>query len=307
MTAVLAVDGGQSAIRARTSGSSDIVEVDGLSRLEGDVAPLVISAWQALGSPPVHRAVLGLTTAPAAAEAAATLAAEVAGAIGAREVWVYDDTICAHAGALRGGWGVALCAGTGVACLAVPSHPAPPVVVDGDGYLLGDDGAGFWIGREGLRAALRAAAGRGEQTALSGRAVARFGPIPGLAARVHELPRAVNEIAQFAQEVLAAADTDPVASRIVDRAAVALAETAAVAVALAGAGPAVPLALGGRLLEQTELRRRLEGALREVAPNAIVENAAGTPLDGALGLGTGEIPAQRYESAVHRWSKEHDR
>ena len=40
--------------------------------------------------------------------------------------------------------------------------------VDGDGWLLGDDGSGFWIGRSAVRAALRMADGRGRPTVLAG-------------------------------------------------------------------------------------------------------------------------------------------
>ncbi|MFC9686140.1 hypothetical protein ACFTZL_41170, partial [Streptomyces sp. NPDC056948] len=39
--------------------------------------------------------------------------------------------------------------------------------VDGDGWLLGDDGSGFWIGRAAVRAALRMADGRGAPTVLA--------------------------------------------------------------------------------------------------------------------------------------------
>ena len=53
-----------------------------------------------------------------------------------------------HAGALSLGWGVSLVAGTGVACLAVPAE-GEPRIVGGHGYLLGDEGGAFWIGREG--------------------------------------------------------------------------------------------------------------------------------------------------------------
>ena len=121
-------------------------------------------AWHELGSPRTDRVGLGLTT--ASPDDAARLLALALDATGASEACLSDDTVTTHAGALDGGWGVVLVAGTGVACLAVPEH-GDPLVVDGHGYLLGDDGGGFWIGREGIRAALRFDDGRGPATALA--------------------------------------------------------------------------------------------------------------------------------------------
>ena len=66
---ILAVDGGQSAIRLRHSSSDRVVEVHGVSRLEGDTVDAVASAiaqgWLGSGFGPCDRVVLGLSTAPA--------------------------------------------------------------------------------------------------------------------------------------------------------------------------------------------------------------------------------------------------
>lgn len=306
MTAVLAVDGGQSGLRARHSSAETIVEVEGVSRLEGDiiatVAEQVIGAWRLLGSPTTHRAVLGLTTAPTDKAGLDRLAGLVGEGTGASDVWVSDDTVTAHAGALGGEWGISLRVGTGVACLAVPPDAGPPVVIDGHGYLLGDDGAGYWIGREGLRAVLRSVDGRGGYTTLSTAAAERFGPLADLHVRIHDLPRAVNEIGQFAMPVLAAAMADDrVASIVITRAAGALAETVQAAVAATGVTGDVPVVLGGRLLDRPSiLRDRIVPAIHQVAPMAVVREASGSPLDGALALGLGTIQ-NRYRSMIHHW------
>ncbi|MFC8514642.1 BadF/BadG/BcrA/BcrD ATPase family protein [Streptomyces sp. NPDC057257] len=70
--------------------------------------------------------------------------------------------------------GLALVAGTGAVAMRIADRGAT-TTVDGDGWLLGDDGSGFWIGREAVRAALRMADGRGGPTLLAeavGRALA---------------------------------------------------------------------------------------------------------------------------------------
>jgi len=306
MTHVLAVDGGQSGLRAIHSIRDSRVEVDGVSRLEGDViasvADRVVEAWRQLGSEPVDLAVLGLTTAPTDKAGLTRLSQLVATATDAREVWISDDTVTAHAGALGGEWGISLRVGTGVACLAVPPDDGVPVVIDGHGYLLGDDGAGYWIGREGLRAVLRSVDGRGGYTTLSQVAAERFGDLGDLHVRIHDLPRAVNEIGQFAQAVLtAAAEDDRVASIVITRAAGALAETVQAAVGATGVRGDVPVVLGGRLLTRPSiLRDRIVPAIHQVAPMAVVREALGSPLDGALSLGLGTLQ-NRYRSMIHYW------
>ncbi|MEU6143793.1 BadF/BadG/BcrA/BcrD ATPase family protein [Streptomyces sp. NPDC047081] len=62
--------------------------------------------------------------------------------------------------------GLALVAGTGAVAMRIADRRAT-TTVDGDGWLLGDDGSGFWIGREAVRAALRMADGRGAPTVLT--------------------------------------------------------------------------------------------------------------------------------------------
>jgi N-acetylglucosamine kinase-like BadF-type ATPase len=96
--------------------------------------------------------------------------------------------------------GLALVAGTGAVALRITDRRST-ATVDGDGWLLGDDGSGFWIGRSAVRAALRGADGRGAATVLAvsvGRALgvpdevlpgdgfgARREPLPGGGLRAH--------------------------------------------------------------------------------------------------------------------------
>ena len=290
---VLAVDGGQSGIRIRCSDDPRTVEVAGVGRLEGDtVAQLadgVARAWREAAFGEVDRVVLGLTTAPSERTATERLGRLVAATTGAGEVWVADDAVTAHAGALSGGCGVSLVAGTGVACLALPDG-GEPRILGGHGFLLGDEGGGFWIGRLGLAAVLRAREGRGPETGLAAAAQRRFGDLGGLHVRLHDAPRPVPEIAAFAPDVLEAAGAGDEAARgIVDDAADELATTAAAGAAWAAMEPvAVPVALGGRLLLQpTALRTALEARLRDAGPALAVRIADGSPLDGGLRLGLG--------------------
>lgn len=101
--------------------------------------------------------------------------------------------------------------------------------VDGWGHLLGDVGSGFWIGRRGLDAALRAHDGRTGGSPVLARLVERdvgsLDHLPEAAARAGAGP--VAAIASFSAQVAeAAAAGDDVARHIWKEAAVALADSA---------------------------------------------------------------------------------
>jgi N-acetylglucosamine kinase-like BadF-type ATPase len=304
-TRVLAIDGGQSAIRAMSTESDDVVEVEGVSRdasSEDRVVEAVASAWRTLGRPAIDRVMLGLTTAPVDPERAQSMAERVGAAVGAAEVWLCDDAVTSHAGALSCGRGISLTAGTGVACLVIPER-GEPTIIGGHGYLLGDEGGGFWIGREGLRSALRASEGRGSPTELVELASQRFGPLGQVPVLLHDDHRPIDTIARFATDVLTAAADDGVAESIVEVAADELYGVICAAVDVAERAEEVtpvPVALGGRLLTvPTLLRTALDVRLRSERRVA-ARTADASPLVGAMSIGTQPTPG-RYASLVHVW------
>ncbi len=323
MTRVLGIDGGQSGIRLRHSSMDRVVEVDGVSRLEGDtiaaVAGAIARAWDACGSPSADRVVMGLSTAPTDTPSRERLCGTVGDATDIAEVWLADDSVTTHAGALSLGWGVSVFAGTGVACLAVPEQGVPRII-GGHGYLLGDEGGAFWIGREGLRAALRAGDGRGAQTALSAAAAARFDGLDDLGDRLHSARRPVNDIAQFAPDVLAIADDgDPVAGRIVDEATTELVLlVGAGATAVDPDGGPVAAAFGGRLLASGPTacgvgwtrgsRRSCRGSsagppMVRRSTGRSASAARGTPADIARSSISGAAPHDRHITARPRTAR----
>ena len=305
MIRVLGVDGGQSAIRLRPSLDDHEVASEGVGHQEGDttamVADAVAKGWDRLGSPAVDRVVLGLSTAPVDTSGSDRLCRLVSEATAAPEVWLAGDAVTSHAGALSGRPGVCLVVGTGVACLALPAD-GPPRILGGHGYLLGDEGGGFWIGRRGLGAVLRAVDRMGPATVLKERAEARYGRLDDLHVRLHEGARPVDSIARFAPDVVEAADDDVVASSIVDEAARELMLLAAAGASWASMGGSpVPVAIGGRLLASgTELRRRLDSLLRASELRLAPRDPEASPLEGAIALGRSKDPG-RYARLVYVW------
>ncbi|MFE6176510.1 BadF/BadG/BcrA/BcrD ATPase family protein [Streptomyces sp. NPDC056464] len=110
------------------------------------------------------------------AHAALTVALSRLG-IEAGSVEIHSDIEAAFASAAgTPADGLALVAGTGAVAVRITGRVCAETV-GGDGWLLGDDGGGFWIGREAVRAALRMADGRGGPTAL-GASVGRALEVP---------------------------------------------------------------------------------------------------------------------------------
>lgn len=75
------------------------------------------------------------------------------------------DAIVALAGAFGMGEGIIIISGTGAICFGKNSQ-GKVVRSGGWGYLLGDEGSGYFIGREAIIAALKDFDGRGEKTQL---------------------------------------------------------------------------------------------------------------------------------------------
>lgn len=172
---------------------------------------------------------IGLTGVFAPSPEALEVAELVDEHIEATTVHVTNDVVTSYLGALGPTPGVVVAAGTGTSCLAV-SPAGETARVDGWGHLLGDDGSGFRIGREGLAAGLRAADGRGGSPALLTALRARFGDLSSLIATVYGSTCHSPQIAAFAPDVARLARAgDPLAADILSRAGAELAETVAAA------------------------------------------------------------------------------
>jgi N-acetylglucosamine kinase-like BadF-type ATPase len=154
--------------------------------------------------------------------------------------------------------GYAVISGTGAGAIRVEDG-RQVAVADGLGWLLGDEGSGFWIGRRVVRAVLADLDGRGRATTLTPLLLARLGLSPPsgpgdrepILAMVRTLyagpPVRLADHARLALE----ADGDETADRIVDDAADALGRTLTAVRSPTVSGPVVLgggiLARGGRL------------------------------------------------------------
>lgn len=241
------------------------------SRGVADAIERIQAVAELLEDPASDAAAIGVAGALSAPDAAQALADRIA-ELRRATACVTSDVVTAHLGALDGGPGTILVAGTGAVAFGVFPDGSTRLA-DGRGPELGDHGSGYWIGREGMRAALRAG-DRGVSTALA----AHWSTLTDSADSVSWLAsqqQPVAAVARFAPFVLDAADDgDAVAVDIVERAVDALTTTARAA---SDAGSAVAL-LGG-LSGHDGFRRRLTAAL--LAANLRPQAAAASAMSGA--------------------------
>lgn len=231
---------------------------------------------------------VGAAGAWAAPEAAAELARRLTTETRA-PVAVASDVVAAHVGALEGAPGTLLIAGTGAAALGVDAHSIR--LVDGWGPDLGDLGGGSWIGREGVRATLRARDGLAGQTALTDAVHAHMAPVPDAVSWLTADIPVARQLATVAPLVLDAAATgDAVAMGIVAEA-VRLLTASALA-----ASDVSEVAIHGGLTDHGWFRTQLESSL--ISAGRVIVPASGDALHGAALLThRTDLPHERF---VHR-------
>jgi N-acetylglucosamine kinase-like BadF-type ATPase len=127
---------------------------------------------------------------------------------------VVNDVVGAWAAATGAQPGIAAISGTGSNVFGVgPDGRAWRS--GGWGHLLGDEGSGYWLGVQSIRAALRDRDGSGPETALSEATMEFFGAtsVEALAARVYSKPLTKGEIAGFATETAKIAERGDAVAR----------------------------------------------------------------------------------------------
>lgn len=195
---------------------------------------------------------------------AARLGAELARRAGC-PVRVTGDGETACLGAFGGAPGVAVFAGTGSGAMGYDGERWARA--GGHGFLLGDEGGGYWIGRAAASAALRFTDGMGGSARLRDAVVEAAGrDVDALVEEVHAHPAERGTLASLAPVVTALAGEDETAGRIAAEAAGHLAE-------LAGAvrrrlGPLPVCGIGGVFRAPVIWDRftELTGAVRPLAP-----------------------------------------
>jgi glucosamine kinase len=255
------------------------------------VEALLQTADEAIARAGISRGELGAAVLAVAGTDTDAVVANVRAAL--KEAWiVVNDVVGAWATATGAGPGIAAIAGTGSNVFGI-GPDGDPWRAGGWGHLLGDEGSGYWIGVESIKAALRAREGSGPATALSDAVLAFFEApsIEAVASRVYSKPLTKGEIAAFAVEAGKAAEAgDAIARELYERGARELGEQIGAVVrmtGLAGSAPvgarAFPVGLIGSAFKAGDVFvEPLTRAVHAHAPAAEVRIVEMPPVGGSL-------------------------
>jgi N-acetylglucosamine kinase-like BadF-type ATPase len=223
---------------------------------------------------------------------------------GSARIVVVNDALIALEAGIPGGAGTVLIAGTGSIAYG-RDRDGRGARAGGWGYVLGDEGSGYWLGRLALRAVVRAADGRGMETALTPRVLRHYA-----VERPRDLVRKIYEggthpgaIAALAREVGAAADEgDPTALHLILLASQELVTAAASVAKRLGIENEPVVLSGGTLLGLSRLKGLVLEELSRVLPDAQVWPLATEPARGAVHLATraveGTLRVPAYEDGL---------
>lgn len=285
----IALDAGQSGIRAAVrEGTTVVFEAEYPGALTDrplldQLAAVVRESLVKCGSKPT---VLGIGSTGLGEHDTPEKLLALVGPLGITQVNLAHDSITSYLGALGNRPGVVTAAGTGVVTLAVGMRDVARV--DGWGYLIGDAGSGFWIGKHALDAVMRAFDGRGQRTSLTKPATQEFGDLAGMYLALQADEFKVARIARWARTVSEHADAgDQVSQHISRMAGRELANSALTGLRVVEETSAVPtLSLLGNVFRNELIEESFRGAVMEKFPRAQFIGAAGTGLDGAALLGS---------------------
>lgn len=283
----LLVDVGQSGTRLRIeSSSADPIE-EQASGVRADESPelylgRVVEQTLQRHAVRVEEVAAGLSGLQGRPADAGSLLAQCTG-FGVRQVVIADDAVTGYLAAIGSAPGMVLSVGTGVVGLAAAEN-GTVARVNGWGYLVGDEGGGYWLGRAGLQAAMRTFDGRGRQTSLLEAATAKLGPANSIGLILQGDPDRVATVAAFAKNVVElASGGDTVAADICFCGAQELALAADAAVRRAGcSGEQILVSWSGSLLTASPaLRDGFQRQLTALNSAYLLTQPAGTQLDGA--------------------------
>lgn len=306
--AFAALDVGQTEIKARLSrpGADDLdVGLPG-ARTDLPLHPQLASAIVELGVRSglrVTEVAIG-TTGLTGVEADAGPLLDLVRSDGVNRVYLAHDSVTSYLGALQDTRGAVVAAGTGSIILALGRHDVARV--DGWGHIMGDSGSGFWIGREGLRAAMRAHDGRGPQTAILPLIRERWPHVEDAYIDLQSDPGWVSTVASFSREIAALAAEDAEAARVCREAGRHLADSVATALRRVGEpsdpGTRAPVATLGKVFNSAVVSEAFTEALARSAPGTAVVEPAGSGVDGVALLPTlaGDHPLRRLVSVATR-------
>lgn len=314
MDLVLGVDGGQTSTkclltttRGQILGRGEggplihLAAQGGRERLVQSLQQALTQAWAnaGLAPSPVEAIGLGLTGVEADTAEAHIVLELVPTILQARVVVVQSDAFAALMGAHLGQPGVIAISGTGSVVLGMNGR-GQKARAGGWGWLLGDEGSAFAIGRNALLAAFYAFDGVGPATRLEEMFVKHFG-----VASMYEVKRLLHApdfgqrgFATLAPLVSRAAEEgDAISAAIIREAGQALAKQVMAVIRRLDFAAAPVAPIGGAFEHVTGLRLAFGAALSAVSDSAMVTDPQLSPAHGAVIIALKECTSD-WEQAI---------
>ncbi len=279
---------GAGTVLARGRGNGSNQNVIGIDNAALNLAELIVSLAKTAARPvsDIGSAVLGLAGAGSARDrqvlTEAVHARLRAMDLPAVPITIQTDGRVALEGAFNGGPGVVAVAGTGSVVMG-KSPGGETLSIGGWGRVIGDEGSGYFIGLEAIKAVSREIDGRGEAGRLRVALSSRF----GLETRERFIAAVYREkfdIPSIAPAVLEAAEAgDAVALGILSRASGALALQVVAAIDRLGMrGGAGVVMIGGLIDHESIYSLMLAAEIRKSVPAANFHAPMNGPAHGAL-------------------------
>lgn len=204
-----------------------------------------------------------------------------------RDLKIESDARIALEAAFGGKQGIVLIGGTGSIVFAKDSTGTIRRA-GGWGRIIGDEGSGYQLGREAVRAVARMMDGRGKKTRIARLLASKFG-LKSHEDIIRSVYKESLDLGSVAPLVLRAADhRDVVAREILDSAAKELVETVRAVLksmrkASKSAGKKIPLVFAGGLLKADNVySRRVKILMRKHLPNISIAKPVAHPVHGAV-------------------------
>ena len=251
-----------------------------------------------LGTPHASTVLLSLTGLRGQVPDISALAAVCHHATGCDEFGVCDDGLAWSVGSLDGEDGVSIAVGGGVVGVARARQSV--FHIDGNGSDFGDSGGAYWLGRKGIRCAIRAIEGSDTPTSLSDAFTQAFGPHDDFVRRCIDTASVHAACIAFSRDVVAASEAgDDVAGGIIDTGAMRLGRVGSALLEKSGLDNGATIALGGGLMENTHYHQAVTDSLIALHPSLTITTPHGNALDG-LALLEGE-PRRDIDPLMKWW------
>jgi N-acetylglucosamine kinase-like BadF-type ATPase len=197
------------------------------------------------------------------------------------KIQTVPDYVGNWAAATRGEPGIVVISGGGAVAYG-RTDSGDSLRVGGWGHLLGDEGSGYWIGLEAIKAALQSWAGIIPKTALETRLMETLGAENDrqVLSKVYSGSFSEAEIADLVLLVASlSSNNDELSNRILDEAAYYLARMAAAVQTRLGE---LPIYLSGGVFGAATMPERFERSLAGFGRDATVMTVVPDPLDGVF-------------------------